>query len=72
MGKEFRLDRDFDEGIASKKTAEQSDAFRDFWIVQQKSAKQQNIKEEKRTMGKVLMIGAGGCVQDCSERGCVY
>ena len=33
MGKEFRLDRDFDEGIVSNKTAEQSDAFRDFWIM---------------------------------------
>ena len=60
MGKEYRLDRNFEDTIASRKTADQSDIYRDFWIAQPKKSIQRNIIEEKRTMGKVLMIGAGG------------
>ena len=60
MGKEYRLDRDFREDIASRKTGEQTDTFRDFWLARQNNSVRQTIKEEELTMGRVLMIGAGG------------
>ena len=60
MGKIFRLDRNFEDTVAARKTAEQSDVMADFWYAAKQINKQQNIIEEKRKMSRVLMIGAGG------------
>ena len=60
MARIYKLDRDFDNTVGDRKTAEQNDLMADFWYAAKKQNKQQTIKEDKRKMSRVLMIGAGG------------
>ena len=60
MGKIFRLNRNFDNTIADRKEGQRGDMI-NFWYAQRDNRQQQiNIIEEKRTMSRILMIGAGG------------
>ena len=60
MGRIYRLNRNFDNTVGDRKTAEQNDMMADFWYAARQQNKNQNIIEEKRKMSRVLMIGAGG------------
>ena len=48
MARIFKLDRNFDDTVADRKTADQHDLIADFWYAARKQNKQQTIKEDKR------------------------
>jgi saccharopine dehydrogenase (NAD+, L-lysine-forming) len=60
MAKIWRLNRNIEGTVEEKKTAEQSDVFRDFMIMRQKQSINLINTEELSKMRRVLMIGAGG------------
>jgi saccharopine dehydrogenase (NAD+, L-lysine-forming) len=60
MARFYKLERDTLDTVAERKEGEQSDMFRDFLFRVTKQTNNCIIKEEKRNMSRVLMIGAGG------------
>ena len=59
MARIYRLDRDRDT-VAEHKDGEQADVFRDAWFAIKRNERKQKQQEERKTMSRVLMIGAGG------------